>query len=55
MRAEHFLEEARKASDPEKQYYTILSKYEQGHLDSAQLKNLATESIVFQKKNCLES
>ncbi len=40
---EKFRDEAAKAFDPEKQFYTILTKYERGVLDTSELKRLALE------------
>ncbi len=40
---DQLISQAGRALDPEKQYYTVLSKYKQGNLDTNQLKNLAKE------------
>ncbi len=43
MSVEKFIAEATKALDPQKQYYTILSNYRQGKLDTADIKRLVGE------------
>ncbi len=43
MSADKFVAEAKKAIDPERQYYTVLANYEHGKLDTAALKELAKE------------
>ncbi len=41
--ADKLINEGNRALDPEKQYYTILSKYKRGGLDTGQLKKLSIE------------
>jgi thiol-disulfide isomerase/thioredoxin len=50
--AKAFIERTADALNPDKQYYTLLGKYEGGNRDSGFLRLLATEAIeVYDKKN----